>query len=63
MIKDLGTLYQQALSHENLTTALKIIELQAKLEGYLTTTKSKNFSIKELSDSDIDTMIQELEGV
>lgn len=60
LINALNTLYQHALSHDNLVTALKTIELQAKLEGYLTNGKAKGISVKELSDSEIEAMIQEL---
>lgn len=61
MLKDLNILYQQAISHDNLNTALRIIELKAKIEGFLGPSKSKNFSIKELSDAELEAMIQELE--
>lgn len=62
MLKDLNILYQQAISHDNLSTALRIIELKAKIEGFLNSSKHKNFSIKELSDGELETMIQELEA-
>jgi len=61
MIENLNTLYCQAIEQENVTIALKIIELQAKLEGHLTTSK-KYLSIKELSDQELEAMIKELEN-
>lgn len=60
LIKNLNNLYCRALEEENVTVALKIIELQAKLEGYFTASK-KTFSIKELSDKELEVMIKELE--
>lgn len=62
MLKDLNILYQQALSHDNLTTALRIIELKAKIEGLLIPARSKNFSIRELSDANLEAMIHELKA-
>lgn len=61
MIKNLNTLYCQAVEQENVTIALKIIELQAKLEGHFIASK-KPFSIKELSDRELEALIKELEN-
>lgn len=61
MIENLNTLYCQAVEQENVTIALKTIELQAKLEGHFITSK-KPFSIKELSDTELETIIKELEN-
>ena len=60
ILKDLRILYQQALTHKDLSTALKVIELNAKMEGLFTSPKSKHFSLKDLSDTDLERMIQEL---
>lgn len=62
ILKDLNILYQQALNNDNISTALRIIELKARLEGLLAPSKSKNISIKELSDTELEAMIQELEA-
>jgi hypothetical protein len=61
MLKDLNILYQQALAQDNVTVALKIIELKAKIQGLLTPPKSKNFSIQQLSDTELEEIIKELQ--
>lgn len=62
MIENLNTLYCQAIEQENVTVALKIIELQAKLEGHFTPSKTRTISIKELTDIELEAMIKELEN-
>lgn len=61
MLKNLTALYQQALNQENFPVALRVIELQAKLEGYLAPAKSTSFSIADVSNAQLDKMIQKLE--
>lgn len=60
LLQDLTALYQNALNHDNLTTALKVLELKAKVEGFYTSKKNKTLSIKDLTDSEIELLMQDL---
>ena len=60
LLKDLTSLYQHALAQENLTTALKALDLKARLEGFYVPRKMKELSLKDLSDNDIETLLDEL---
>lgn len=60
LFRDLTTVYQQALHNDNLNTALKAIELKARLEGLYLPQKTKKFSLTTLSNEDLDALLQEL---
>lgn len=61
MLRNLKKLYQEAIHQGQLSLALKIIELQAKLQGLFLEKKMKLTSIKTLSSEQIEHLIQELE--
>ena len=61
-LQDLETLYTLALAKGNLTAALKAKELLGKGQGLFSTPSHKKpLSLKDLSDEDLNRLIQEIE--
>lgn len=61
MLRNLKKLYQEAINQGKLSLALKIIELQAKLQGVFFEKRIKLTSVKNLSSEQIEHLINELE--
>ena len=62
-LKDLETAFQAALKNKNISTALRAKELQAKLlERQSQAKKGNKISLSFLSESDIQSLIEEIES-
>ena len=62
IINDLEEIYSLALAHENYSVALKAKELLGKTQGLFSGQKKSMFSLSDLSDEELQELIQQIEN-
>ncbi len=62
ILKDIEGVYSAAMEKGNFTAALRAKELLGRERGLFSTSKKKTFSLTDLSEEDLNRLIQEIEA-